>query len=86
MAGLKCNGGTIKSADSRLSKAYCEGMAYRASDTALNAPKTDNPFATTNESENSVAWDAGWDAADGAGGTITGAIAGCCALRGATVA
>jgi len=84
MPGQLCNGGTIKSADVKLSSSYCEGMAHRASDTALNAPVTDNPHAAASDA--GKAWIAGYNAADGAGGTITSAISGCCALSGTTVA
>jgi hypothetical protein len=48
------------------SKAYCEGITYRASDSAANAPKDDNPHQVGSEA--AEAWDAGWDAADAAAG------------------
>jgi len=84
MAGQLCWGVAIKSSDKRDTKAYCEGMAYRASDTALNAPITDNPHEAGSSA--AVGWDAGWDIADGAAGsTISNLEAGCCAMRGAAV-
>lgn len=83
MAGIKCSGHALKTANSRESKAYCEGMAYRASDTAANAPITDNPH---NAGDMKDAWDAGWDVADAAAGGAIGKVeAGCCAMRGAAV-
>ena len=60
------------------SKSYCEGMAYRASGTAIAAPKTDNPHVAG--SPDAVAWDLGWDLADtNTGGNISKADRGCCA-------
>lgn len=83
MAGQHCTGFTVKSGNVRDGKAFCEGMAYRASDVALNVPITDNPHASGRMKE---AWDNGWGVADAAaGGTISAANAGCCALIGATV-
>ena len=85
MAGKLCNGGTLASGDTRRSRAYCEGMAYRQSGTAAGKPKTDNPHTDTS-SKDHVAWDAGWDVADGeAGGTLSASECGCCALRGLSV-
>lgn len=86
MAGQMCAGSTqpIKNGELRNSKAFCEGMAYRASDTALNAPVTDNPHVANSDA--SVSWIDGWTVADdAAGSTISAADAGCCAMRGAAV-
>lgn len=60
------------------SKAFCEGMGYRASDTVLSVPKTDNPYP--DGSPDFVSWNLGWDKAETqAGGAITRALASCCA-------
>lgn len=59
------------------SKAFCEGIMWRAQGTALAFPKTDNPHVVG--SPDAIAWDLGWDAAEaGAGGPLdlTGT---CCA-------
>ena len=83
MAGKLCNGTVENSAQPfKDSKAYCEGMAYRASDTVLSVPITDNPHEA--DSESNASWAAGWTAANGAG-TIDASEAGCCALVGAVV-
>lgn len=85
MSGQLCMGTTYKNAHPGYSRAFCEGMAHRASDTALNAPKTDNPYSDP-DGELEIAWDNGWDAADAeAGNDLTKATAGCCALVGTTV-
>lgn len=84
MPGKLCNGSIEEAAKPfKDSKAYCEGMAHRASNTAANAPITDNPHLAGTEVAD--AWDAGWTAANGETGTISDAAAGCCALRGATI-
>lgn len=82
MPGKLCFGSTYNNAGAgRLqdSKAFCEGALYRASDTVLNVPITDNPHAPGSEAAD--AWDAGWTIADGASGTTLGAV-GCCAYIG----
>lgn len=82
MAGKLCFGSTYNNAGAARiqdSKAFCEGAAYRATDTALNAPITDNPHESGSEAAD--AWDAGWTAADGAAGGELG-IVGCCAYIG----
>lgn len=79
MPGLLCTGATLKDANVKNSKAYCEGMAYRQSDTALNAPKEDNPHAAGSDA--SDAWDTGWGVADAAaGGNMSKADLGCCSV------
>ena len=86
MAGQLCAGSTqtTKNADPVNSKAFCEGMAYRASDTALNAPVTDNPHEANSDA--SVSWIDGWDVAEAAaGGNIGKAEAACCAMEGVAV-
>ena len=60
------------------SKAYCEGMAYRASGPFANVPITDNPHVAG--SPDAISWDLGWNVADDAsGGFISKANLGCCA-------
>lgn len=64
------------------SEAFCEGMAHRLSDTALNAPITDNPYSDTPSGDTDLraAWNQGWNTADAeAGGPLTPL---CCALEG----
>ena len=46
------------------SRAFSEGIYYRAGDTAANRPITDNPHEVGNE--NHDAWDRGWQVADDA--------------------
>lgn len=81
MPGKLCQGGKRNNIGAgRLSgsKAYCEGMSYRASGTAIAKPKTDNPHAQG--SEDSIAWNNGWDLAQvNVGGNISKADLGCCA-------
>ena len=60
------------------SKAYCEGMAYRASGTFAAKPVTDNPHVPG--SPDAGSWDLGWIVADDAsGGNVSKADLGCCA-------
>ena len=60
------------------SRAFCEGMAYRASGTLVQRPFSDNPHVQSSEDWN--AWDNGWTLADDAtGGNISKADLGCCA-------
>jgi hypothetical protein len=63
MAGKMCTG--VKTNNAALpsqSRAYCEGMAYRATGTLITAPKVTNPHPAG--SEDAVAWDLGWDYAE----------------------
>lgn len=63
------------------SKAYCEGIHYRAGGTAVQRPKTDNPHVDGSEAH--AAWDLGWDLAQAnAGDTVDRAEATCCAPTG----
>jgi len=84
MAGKLCQGGirnNIGAARLSGSKSYCEGMAYRSAGTAIAKPKVDNPHMQG--SEDSIAWNNGWDLADAnTGGTIDRSEAGCCAPTG----
>lgn len=59
------------------SNAFCEGLAYRASGTALGAPITDNPHISG--SPDADAWDAGWNVGNDSTGTVSREDAGCCA-------
>lgn len=85
MAGKLCDGVTTHVQKTIVnSRAFCEGLAHRSSDTAANAPVTDNPHAAASDA--GVAWIAGWDLADGAaGGPVDPADAPCCAVSGADV-
>jgi hypothetical protein len=66
------------------SKAFCEGMAYRASATVLSVPVTDNPHSA--DSDAGIAWIAGWDVSDNAAGGLIGkSDIGCCAMGGIIV-
>ena len=81
MPGKLCTGAPTNNVGAgRLSqsKAYCEGMAYRASGTLIAKPITDNPHASG--SPDGISWDSGWTKADDAsGGNISKADLGCCA-------
>lgn len=86
MAGQRCAGrdaAAPKNANVRNTKAFCEGMLYRTTDTAANAPKANNPHPGGSTKTD---WDAGWDIADAAAGGVLGkADVGCCALNGVAV-
>ena len=62
------------------SKAYSEGVYYRASGTLLGKPKTDNPHPVGTSCHN--AWDAGWQIADdqAPAGTLSPSDAPCVAI------
>ena len=63
MAGKMCTGAvTGNSYLPRESKAFSEGLYYRAGGTLLGRPVTDNPHVAT--SSCGVAWIAGWTVAD----------------------
>lgn len=79
MAGLMCNGDTLKTARAKDSKAYCEGMAHRQSDYGTLVPITDNPHETGSDAWRS--WEAGWNAADAyADGVMPRDAIGCCSI------
>ena len=81
MSGQLCSGHALKNGVPNNSKAYCEGMAHRATGTALEAPVTDNPHIAGSDA--AVAWAAGWTVADdAAGGAIATADQGCCVVTG----
>lgn len=86
MPGVFCNGVDTDQPYVSESRAYCEGMLYRAGGTALQRPITDNPHAVASDPIDNANWDRGWTLADdNAGGTISKADAGCCAARGLAV-
>lgn len=63
MPGKLCTGATTNSTGTlKSSKAFCEGMAYRASGTAIAKPKVDNPHVAGSDA--ATAWDLGWDFAE----------------------
>lgn len=82
MAGKLCYGeprhnsgaGTLRD-----SKAFAEGILYRASGTALERPNTDCPHEAASGAW--VAWQLGWSTAEAAAGNVLGAV-GCCAPAG----
>lgn len=80
MAGQLCSGSALKNAKVKDSKAYCEGMQWRAQGTALAYPVTDNPHAV--ESDAYTAWAAGWTFADDAAGGPIDTTATCCQITG----
>ena len=80
MPGYLCTGvSTDKGFLPKESRAYSEGIYYRAGGTAAARPKTSNPHATGSSAHN--AWDAGWDLAHAAAtSTITASDAPCVAV------
>ena len=81
MAGKICDGNDASLGEIRNSRAYCEGMAYRASGTGAGNPISDNPYDGTG-TEEEAAWDAGWNAAAGAaGGNLDINDMGCCSVQ-----
>ena len=65
MAGKEYTGvGSTNRFNVKFQKAFCDGMAYRASGTAAGKPKANNPFSTSVDNECKLAWDSGWDSAD----------------------
>lgn len=78
MSGKLCTGATTNSSGTlKSSKAFCEGMAYRASDTVLSVPKTANPHAVGSDA--ATAWDLGWDFATASAGSVPDTSGTCCA-------
>ena len=85
MAGQMCNGvAGYTSGELKNSRAYCEGMAYRATGTLLGAPVTGNPHVAGSEA--SVSWIAGWDFAEAASGGAIDSTGTCCAVSGTILA
>lgn len=81
-----CTGGvTTKAGNVRNSKAFAEGLHFRAQGTAAAYPLTGNPHDGTG-SEAEDCWDAGWGVAHAAaGGTIDPADAPCVAVPHTTI-
>ena len=76
--------GTIEVPSHNESKAYCEGMVYRAGGTASERPITDNPLPAG--SPNREAWDRGWTVSNSSAGQIlVAADTGPCPCRGTAV-
>lgn len=84
MPGKLCTGAaTNNAATPHQSRAFCEGVTFRARGTAAAYPITGNPH-DDDGSEAETAWDAGWTAAHAqAGSTLTGT---CCANTGTILA
>jgi len=83
MAGEQFNGTLIRNFKPKESAAFCEGMAYRLSGTAIGAPIVDNPYSDP-DGGIEAAWDAGWNSANAdTGGAL---IPLCCALEGTVLA
>lgn len=81
MAGKMCTGAvTNNSYMLKETKAFSEGLYYRAGGTLLGKPVTDNPHVATTSA--GVAWIAGWTVADDVApaGTITASNAPCVAI------
>lgn len=80
MPGYLCTGvSTDKGFLPKESKAYSEGIYFRAAGTAAAKPKASNPHAVGSSAHN--AWDAGWDLAHAAAtSTITASDAPCVAV------
>jgi hypothetical protein len=82
MSGKLCTGEPTNNAGAGLlsqSKAFCEGLAWRAQGTALAYPITDNPFLAG--SPDGDAWDSGWTVTNGAAAsTVDPDAAPCCAV------
>lgn len=81
MPGKLCTGATTNNAYlPEESRAFSEGIYYRAGGTLLGRPVTDNPHAATSSA--GVAWIAGWTVADAVApsGTISQSDAPCVAV------
>ena len=87
MAGKLCFGEKLNNAGAghiRSSKAFCEGLSYRAQGTAIQFPKANNPHVA--DSEASDAWDLGWGVTEAAaGGQVSKADAPCCSIPQGTI-
>ena len=80
MPGKLCTGAATNNAYlPEESRAYSEGIYYRAGGTAAARPKASNPHAVGSSSHD--AWDNGWDLAHAAAtSTITASDAPCVAV------
>lgn len=86
MPGKLCTGAAQNNAANlKNSKAYCEGIKYRASGLSIARPITDNPHEAGSEAAD--AWDLGWTLAEAnATGVVDRTEAGCCAVTGTILA
>ncbi len=75
-----CTGALTNNSDlMKESRAFCEGLQYRAQGTAGNFPQSGNPHASGSDAANS--WSNGWFTAGSAAGTVIDpATAPCCAV------
>jgi len=75
-----CTGAPTNNSDlMRESRAFCEGLSYRAQGNSTNYPFTDNPHAVGSDAN--TAWSNGWLVTNGAvGATVDPADAPCCAV------
>ena len=81
MAGKMCTGAVTNNAYlPKETKAFSEGLLYRAGGTLLGRPVTDNPHAAASSA--GVAWIAGWTVSDTAApaGTVAQTSAPCVAV------
>jgi len=82
MAGKLCTGSVENNAyQLKSSKAFCEGLNYRASGNMSNRPSSDDPHETGSDASN--AWNSGWTVANAAGdanSAIDPTDAPCCAV------
>jgi len=83
MAGKLCFGSAYNNAGSghlRSSKAFCEGMGYRASGTSVTKPKANSPHVAGSEA--ALAWALGWDFASASAGSSIDSTGTCCSVVG----
>ena len=80
MSGKLCTGdANNNAANFRSSRAFCEGLAFRALGTALEQPLNANPHVLGSEAF--AAWQAGWAVTNAAAGsTVNKANAPCCSV------
>ncbi len=74
-----CTGNQTGNSDlMKESRAFCEGVAYRAQGTAAAFPQTDNPHISTSDAY--FTWLTGWTVAnDAVGSVVDPALVPCCA-------
>lgn len=80
MPGKLCTGAVLNNAfRTKESKAFSEGIYYRAAGTEVTNPKLANPHAAGSSAAD--AWDRGWDVAEAASpGVISQSSAPCVAV------
>lgn len=83
MSGKLCNGQPQQNAGAgriSQSRSFCEGIAFRMLGTEVSQPKSANPHYV-NGSPDYLAWNRGWDDANGSAGTTLPTDEGkCCAV------